>query len=56
MVPDEIARLRQLADPQVSPNGAGVAFIVSDPDIESNTYRRRIMRATLILDWFRERL
>ena len=45
MVPEDIARLRQVADPQVSPTGSAIAFAVSDPDIESNTYRRRIWLA-----------
>lgn len=45
MVPDDIARLRQVADPQVSPTGSAVAFTVSDPDVESNTYRRQIWLA-----------
>ncbi|MBO0787596.1 MAG: S9 family peptidase [Actinobacteria bacterium] len=47
MVPDDIARLRQVADPQVSPAGAAVAFTVSDPDLESNTYRHQIWLAPL---------
>ncbi|HXW46721.1 MAG TPA: S9 family peptidase [Streptosporangiaceae bacterium] len=42
MVAEDIARLRQLADPQVSPTGSAVAFTVSDPDVESNNYRRQI--------------
>lgn len=42
MVPEDIARLRQVADPQVSPAGSAIAFTVIDPDIESNTYRRQI--------------
>lgn len=45
MVPEDIARLRQVADPHVSPTGSAVAFTVSDPDIESNTYRRKIWLA-----------
>jgi dipeptidyl aminopeptidase/acylaminoacyl peptidase len=45
MVPEDIARLRQAADPQVSPTGSAVAFTVSDPDVESNTYRRHIWLA-----------
>jgi dipeptidyl aminopeptidase/acylaminoacyl peptidase len=45
MVPDDIARLRQVADPQVSPTGSVFAFSVSDADLESNTYRRRIWLA-----------
>jgi Tol biopolymer transport system component len=45
MVPEDIARLRQLADPHVSPTGAAIAFTVSDPDIDSNTYRRQIWLA-----------
>lgn len=42
MAPQDIWRLRQISDPQVSPTGAAVAFTVSDPDPESNTYRRQI--------------
>jgi len=45
MVPDDIARLRQIAEPQVSPTGSAIAFTVIDPDIESNTYRRQIWLA-----------
>jgi dipeptidyl aminopeptidase/acylaminoacyl peptidase len=45
MVPEDIARLRQVGDPQVSPTGSAIAFTVSDPDIESNTYRHRIWLA-----------
>jgi dipeptidyl aminopeptidase/acylaminoacyl peptidase len=47
MVPEDIARLRQLGDPQVSPTGSAVAFTVSDPEVESNTYRRQIWLAPL---------
>jgi dipeptidyl aminopeptidase/acylaminoacyl peptidase len=42
MVPADIARLRQLGNPRVSPDGATVAFTVADPDLESNRYTRRI--------------
>lgn len=45
MVPEDIGRLRQVADPQVSPAGSAIAFTVSDPDLGSNTYRRRIWLA-----------
>lgn len=45
MVPGDIARLRMVADPQVSPTGSAIAFTVSDPDMESNTYRRQIWLA-----------
>ncbi len=45
MVPEDIARLRQVADPQVSPTGSVIAFTVSDPDLESNTYRQQIWLA-----------
>jgi dipeptidyl aminopeptidase/acylaminoacyl peptidase len=45
MVPEDIARIRQVADPQVSPTGSTIAFTVSDPDLESNTYRRQIWLA-----------
>jgi dipeptidyl aminopeptidase/acylaminoacyl peptidase len=42
MSPADIAGLRQLGDPRVSPDGATVAFTVSDPDLEGNRYDRRI--------------
>jgi dipeptidyl aminopeptidase/acylaminoacyl peptidase len=45
MTPDDIWRLRQISDPQVSPGGAAVAFTVSDPDRKTNTYRRQIWMA-----------
>jgi dipeptidyl aminopeptidase/acylaminoacyl peptidase len=45
MTPEDIWRLRQLSEPQVSPTGAAVAFTVSDPDPASNTYRRQIWLA-----------
>ncbi len=45
MAPEDIARIRQVAEPQVGPTGSAVAFTVSDPDLESNTYRRRIWLA-----------
>lgn len=47
MVPDDIARLRQVADPQVSPAGSAIAFTVSDPELASNTYRHQIWLAPL---------
>jgi dipeptidyl aminopeptidase/acylaminoacyl peptidase len=45
MAPEDIAGLRQVADPQVSPTGSVIAYTVSDPDLESNTYRRQIWLA-----------
>jgi dipeptidyl aminopeptidase/acylaminoacyl peptidase len=42
MAPQDIWRLRQISDPQVSPTGATIAFTVTDPDQKSNTYRRQI--------------
>jgi dipeptidyl aminopeptidase/acylaminoacyl peptidase len=42
MTPADIARLRQVGDPRVSPDGAMVAFTVADPDLEANRYLRRI--------------
>jgi dipeptidyl aminopeptidase/acylaminoacyl peptidase len=42
MSPAAIARLRQLGDPRVSPDGTTVAFTVTDPDLEGNRYDRRI--------------
>src|SRR5580704_8530276 len=45
MEPGDIARLRQLGNPRVSPDGAAVAFTVADPDLEANRYTRRIWLA-----------
>jgi dipeptidyl aminopeptidase/acylaminoacyl peptidase len=45
MTPDDIWRLRQVTEPQVSPTGATVAFTVSDPDPQANSYRRQIWLA-----------
>jgi dipeptidyl aminopeptidase/acylaminoacyl peptidase len=45
MSPTDIARLRQLGNPRVSPDGAAVAFTVTDPDLETNRYARRIWLA-----------
>ncbi len=45
MTPEDIWRLRQISDLQVSPTGAAVAFTVSDPDKKTNTYRRQIWMA-----------
>jgi dipeptidyl aminopeptidase/acylaminoacyl peptidase len=42
LIPADIARLRQLGNPRVSPDGATVAFTVADPDVEANRYTRRI--------------
>ena len=42
MIPADIAKLRQLGNPRVSPDGATVAFTVADPDVEANRYTRRI--------------
>src|SRR6202167_3484162 len=45
MKPADIARLRQVGNPRVSPDGAAVAFTVADPDLEANRYTRRIWLA-----------
>ena len=45
MGPADIARLRQLGDPRVSPDGAAVAFTVTDADLTANRYIRRIWLA-----------
>jgi dipeptidyl aminopeptidase/acylaminoacyl peptidase len=45
MDPADIGRLRQLGDPRVSPDGATVAFSVTDPDVAANRYTRRIWLA-----------
>lgn len=45
MRPEDIGALRQVEDPQVSPDGSMVAFTVSDVDLEGNRYRRRVWLA-----------
>ena len=45
MSPEDIWRLRQAGEPQVSPAGSAIAFTVTDPDPESNRYRRQIWLA-----------
>lgn len=42
MRPADIGRVRQLGDPQVSPDGSTVAFTVTDADLERNRYVHRI--------------
>jgi dipeptidyl aminopeptidase/acylaminoacyl peptidase len=42
MAPGDIWKLRQVSDPQVSPAADVIACTVSEPDAESNAYRRRI--------------
>lgn len=45
MRPSDIGALRQVDDPQVSPDGSLVAFVVSEVDLAENRYRRRIFLA-----------
>lgn len=45
MKPADIARLRQVGNPRVSPDGSAVAFTVADPDLGANRYTRRIWLA-----------
>jgi dipeptidyl aminopeptidase/acylaminoacyl peptidase len=45
MSPADIARLRQLGSPRVSPDGTTVAFTVTDPDLAANRYAHRIWLA-----------
>lgn len=45
MAPEDIAVMRQVHDPQVSPDGTSIAFVVSDPDLEDNRYRRQLWLA-----------
>jgi dipeptidyl aminopeptidase/acylaminoacyl peptidase len=42
MNPADIARLRQLGNPRLSPDGGTVAFTVADVDLAANRYARRI--------------
>src|SRR3984957_3377275 len=45
MSPADIAAVRQAGDPRVSPDGATIAFTVTDPDLAANRYARRIWLA-----------
>lgn len=45
MRPSDIGALRQVDDPQVSPDGSLVAFVVTEVELPENRYRRRIFLA-----------
>src|SRR5205085_7286270 len=46
VAPDDLYRLRFVADPQVSPDGSQVAYVVAWVDPEDHTrYRSRLMLA-----------
>jgi dipeptidyl aminopeptidase/acylaminoacyl peptidase len=45
MRPDDIAGLRQVEGPRVSPDGGHVAFVVRDVDLGENRYRTRVFLA-----------
>ncbi len=47
MTPADIARLRQVGNPRVSPGGGAVAFTVTDADMKGNRYARRIWLAQI---------
>jgi dipeptidyl aminopeptidase/acylaminoacyl peptidase len=40
--PDDIARLTEVSDPQVSPDGRVIAVVVTTIDLDANEYRKRI--------------
>jgi dipeptidyl aminopeptidase/acylaminoacyl peptidase len=42
MQPDDILRIRWVTDPQISPDGTQVAYVVTTLDAEKNEYRSRI--------------
>lgn len=42
MQPSDLAFVRVPSDPRLSPDGAWVAFTVTTPDLEANTYRSQI--------------
>ncbi|HLY83680.1 MAG TPA: S9 family peptidase [Acidimicrobiales bacterium] len=42
MRPDDIARLTNVSDPRVSPDGQWVAFVVTTIDLDANRYRGQI--------------
>jgi dipeptidyl aminopeptidase/acylaminoacyl peptidase len=48
--PADIAQLRQLGNPRVSPDGGTVAFTVTDINLEGNRYVRRIWLAAADAD------
>ena len=46
MKPSDIAALTSVSDPQLSPDGRHIAYVVTRVDEKSNTYRNRIWVAT----------
>jgi dipeptidyl aminopeptidase/acylaminoacyl peptidase len=46
MHPADIARLRQLGNPRISPDGRTIAFTVTDADLTANRYTHRIWLAS----------
>jgi len=38
MTPDDVLRLRQVGDAQVSPDGRWIAYVVSQPDLKENAF------------------
>lgn len=46
--PAEIALLRQAEDPRLAPDGGAVAFVLAEPDVDANRYRRRIWLASTL--------
>ena len=46
MRPEDIGALRYVHDTRVSPDGASVAFTVTDMDLEANRYRSRVWLAS----------
>ena len=42
MLPDDLARLVTVSDPQIHPDGKRVAFVVSRPDLEKDSYDRQV--------------
>ena len=46
MRPEDIGALRHVHDTRVSPDGASVAFTVTDVDLEANRYRSRVWLAS----------
>jgi dipeptidyl aminopeptidase/acylaminoacyl peptidase len=45
LIPTDIARLRQVGSPRLSPDASAVAFTVTDIDLDPNRYSRRIWLA-----------
>jgi dipeptidyl aminopeptidase/acylaminoacyl peptidase len=44
---DDFSKVRRVSDPQFSPDGASIAFVVSEPNLEENRHRASLQRLTV---------